>query len=184
MSFHLAHLFARRHATSSSEASVVRRLDETEQSPPSVPFQEENQQWPRQEACCQVKVCVDGQARLCSHCRRTTRRRLTSEAESQLAKMGRASQGCIQGHGRLEAKCVKTCSPRGIYLSDFLHRSTVHRPNATKVDNILRVFDQTPDYGPCVGMTRLERWERADALGLSPPDFVRALSLFKPLRSI
>jgi hypothetical protein len=25
------------------------------------------------------------------------------------------------------------------------------------------------EYGPCVGVTRLERWERAAALGLSPP---------------
>ena len=34
---------------------------------------------------------------------------------------------------------------------------------------MLRVFDNTYDYGPCVGMTRLERWERAEALGLNPP---------------
>lgn len=38
---------------------------------------------------------------------------------------------------------------------------------------ILRVFDLTEDYGPCVGMNRLERWERADALGLDPPAAVR-----------
>jgi DNA polymerase delta subunit 4 len=25
------------------------------------------------------------------------------------------------------------------------------------------------EYGPCVGVTRLERWERAAALGLNPP---------------
>lgn len=25
------------------------------------------------------------------------------------------------------------------------------------------------EYGPCAGVTRLERWERADALGLKPP---------------
>ena len=25
------------------------------------------------------------------------------------------------------------------------------------------------EYGPCVGVTRLERWDRADALGLNPP---------------
>ena len=25
------------------------------------------------------------------------------------------------------------------------------------------------EYGPCVGMTRFERWERAKSLGLNPP---------------
>lgn len=28
------------------------------------------------------------------------------------------------------------------------------------------------EYGPCVGVTRLERWERAQAMGLNPPDEV------------
>ncbi len=39
----------------------------------------------------------------------------------------------------------------------------------------LRVFDLTPAFGPTSGMTRLERWARADALGLKPPPAVRAL---------
>ncbi len=30
----------------------------------------------------------------------------------------------------------------------------------------------TYDYGPCVGVTRLERWERAKALDLNPPEEV------------
>lgn len=28
------------------------------------------------------------------------------------------------------------------------------------------------EFGPCIGMTRLERWERAEAFGLSPPEEV------------
>ncbi|RXW23447.1 hypothetical protein EST38_g2404 [Candolleomyces aberdarensis] len=38
-----------------------------------------------------------------------------------------------------------------------------------RVDDILRIFDMNYEYGPCIGMTRLERWERAKAIGLSPP---------------
>ncbi|CAI0567644.1 unnamed protein product [Linum tenue] len=30
-------------------------------------------------------------------------------------------------------------------------------------------------YGPCIGMTRLARWERAQRLGLDPPGEVRSL---------
>lgn len=40
---------------------------------------------------------------------------------------------------------------------------------------MLRVFDNTYEFGPCVGMTRLERWERAQALGLNPPPEVGCL---------
>lgn len=40
------------------------------------------------------------------------------------------------------------------------------------VADILRVFDLTSKYGPCVGVTRLQRWERAKKWGLNPPDEV------------
>ncbi|KAF9038554.1 DNA polymerase delta, subunit 4-domain-containing protein [Panaeolus papilionaceus] len=46
---------------------------------------------------------------------------------------------------------------------------TIHAQNQTKIHDILRVFDNTYEYGPCVGMSRLDRWERAEALGLNPP---------------
>ncbi|KAF1548587.1 DNA polymerase delta subunit 4, partial [Eudyptes schlegeli] len=38
---------------------------------------------------------------------------------------------------------------------------------------MLRRFDLAWEYGPCTGITRLQRWERAEALGLSPPGPVR-----------
>ncbi|PPQ64365.1 hypothetical protein CVT24_008434 [Panaeolus cyanescens] len=46
---------------------------------------------------------------------------------------------------------------------------TIHAQNQTKIHDILRVFDNSYEYGPCVGMSRLDRWERAQALGLNPP---------------
>nr|XP_025965061.1 DNA polymerase delta subunit 4 [Dromaius novaehollandiae] len=39
--------------------------------------------------------------------------------------------------------------------------------------DMLRRFDLSWEYGPCTGITRLQRWERAQALGLSPPAPVR-----------
>lgn len=44
----------------------------------------------------------------------------------------------------------------------------------TKIHHILRVFDLSPEYGPCVGISRLARWDRAKAWGLEPPEEVSA----------
>jgi len=45
----------------------------------------------------------------------------------------------------------------------------LHAGNQNKIHEILRVFDLSYEYGPCAGIPRLERWERAQALGLNPP---------------
>ncbi|KAK9120342.1 hypothetical protein Syun_017959 [Stephania yunnanensis] len=39
-------------------------------------------------------------------------------------------------------------------------------------EQLLREFDMNMAYGPCIGMSRLSRWERADKLGLNPPEEV------------
>ncbi|KAJ7117713.1 DNA polymerase delta, subunit 4-domain-containing protein [Mycena epipterygia] len=49
----------------------------------------------------------------------------------------------------------------------------IHAEDQDKFHDILRVFDLSYEYGPCVGVSRLERWERASALGLNPPPEVR-----------
>ncbi|KAL3510191.1 hypothetical protein ACH5RR_029592 [Cinchona calisaya] len=36
-------------------------------------------------------------------------------------------------------------------------------------EEVLRQFDMNMAYGPCLGMSRLARWERAKALGMNPP---------------
>ncbi|RSH84606.1 uncharacterized protein EHS24_006130 [Apiotrichum porosum] len=48
-------------------------------------------------------------------------------------------------------------------------------PQMTKVHHILRVFDMTSKYGPCAGITRLDRWDRAKKLGLNPPEEIRKI---------
>ncbi|KAH7919887.1 hypothetical protein BV22DRAFT_1040503 [Leucogyrophana mollusca] len=55
----------------------------------------------------------------------------------------------------------------------------IHAENQNKIHQILRVFDMSYEYGPCVGMTRLERWERAESYGLNPPPEVRDILLTK-----
>lgn len=38
---------------------------------------------------------------------------------------------------------------------------------------LLRQFDLAWQYGPCTGITRLQRWHRAEKMGLKPPPEVR-----------
>ncbi|KAL2343720.1 hypothetical protein Fmac_005005 [Flemingia macrophylla] len=40
---------------------------------------------------------------------------------------------------------------------------------------VLRQFDMNMAYGPCIGITRLARWERALRLGLNPPQEIETL---------
>ena len=42
-------------------------------------------------------------------------------------------------------------------------------------EGILRDFDLNPRYGPCCTLTRRERFERAQRLGLSPPSRIAQL---------
>lgn len=45
--------------------------------------------------------------------------------------------------------------------------------NINDIHRILSIFDMDYKYGPCVGMTRLQRWDRAHNMGLNPPAEVR-----------
>ncbi|CAN7019809.1 hypothetical protein IGI04_021689 [Brassica rapa subsp. trilocularis] len=42
-------------------------------------------------------------------------------------------------------------------------------------EEMLRQFDMNMAYGPCVGMTRVDRWERALRLGMNPPYEIQRL---------
>ncbi|KAF7332423.1 hypothetical protein MKEN_00124200 [Mycena kentingensis (nom. inval.)] len=53
----------------------------------------------------------------------------------------------------------------------------IHAEEQDMFHDILRVFDMSYEYGPCVGVSRLERWERAQAMGLAPPKEVHDILL-------
>ncbi|PIA57425.1 hypothetical protein AQUCO_00600269v1 [Aquilegia coerulea] len=42
-------------------------------------------------------------------------------------------------------------------------------------EEVLRQFDMNMAYGPCIGLTRLARWERANKLGMNPPKHIQGL---------
>jgi len=55
----------------------------------------------------------------------------------------------------------------------------IHADGQTSTDEILRVFDNTEEYGPFVGVTRLRRWQRANRMGLNPPAAVHEILMTK-----
>ncbi|KAL4376173.1 hypothetical protein GQ457_02G028700 [Hibiscus cannabinus] len=42
-------------------------------------------------------------------------------------------------------------------------------------EQVLRQFDMNMAYGPCLGIPRLARWERAQRMGLNPPQEIGSL---------
>ncbi|KAK8134418.1 DNA polymerase delta [Apiospora sp. TS-2023a] len=53
----------------------------------------------------------------------------------------------------------------------------VHQEDLSQAEKVLRYFDVSSQYGPCVGISRMRRWQRADKLGLNPPPEVLAVLL-------
>ncbi|EHK40734.1 uncharacterized protein TrAtP1_004077 [Trichoderma atroviride] len=51
----------------------------------------------------------------------------------------------------------------------------VHQQDLDLGEKVLRYFDVSSQYGPCIGTTRLKRWQRAERLGLNPPIEVLAV---------
>ncbi|KAK0634561.1 DNA polymerase delta, subunit 4-domain-containing protein [Bombardia bombarda] len=52
-----------------------------------------------------------------------------------------------------------------------------HAEGLTTGEKVLRYFDVSSQYGPCIGNSRIKRWQRADKLGLNPPIEVLAVLL-------
>lgn len=53
----------------------------------------------------------------------------------------------------------------------------VHQHDVHLHEKILRHFDLCSEYGPCIGITRLNRWKRAQGMNLNPPIEVLAVLL-------
>ncbi|KAN0128824.1 DNA polymerase delta, subunit 4 domain containing protein [Lactarius tabidus] len=76
---------------------------------------------------------------------------------------------------RLDPEDPRWNKAYGLARAKMGHIQPVHAKDQSPVHHILRIFDLSYEYGPCVGVTRMERWERAAALGLNPPVEVREI---------
>ncbi|KAB0389000.1 hypothetical protein E2I00_010532, partial [Balaenoptera physalus] len=65
----------------------------------------------------------------------------------------------------------------GLGRPEEQHVIAGEEPQPLSVDEaemeLLRQFDLAWQYGPCTGITRLQRWHRAEQMGLKPPQEVR-----------
>ncbi|CAJ0840941.1 17710_t:CDS:2 [Entrophospora sp. SA101] len=59
--------------------------------------------------------------------------------------------------------------------SEIRSKLVFHYDDLSEEERILIAFDMDYTYGPCVGLTRLQRWNRACKLGLQPPAQVKEL---------
>ncbi|RSM07603.1 hypothetical protein CEP52_005139 [Fusarium oligoseptatum] len=53
----------------------------------------------------------------------------------------------------------------------------LHQQGVSLSERVLRYFDVSSQYGPCIGTPRMKRWKRAERLGLNPPVEVLAVLL-------
>ncbi|KAL9088946.1 MAG: hypothetical protein Q9165_006003 [Trypethelium subeluteriae] len=53
----------------------------------------------------------------------------------------------------------------------------VHQEGLSMEEKVLRLWDMSGEYGPCIGIARMKRWQRAHGLGLEPPVEVLAVLL-------
>ncbi|KAK4179475.1 DNA polymerase delta, subunit 4-domain-containing protein [Triangularia setosa] len=58
-------------------------------------------------------------------------------------------------------------------LAKEVHKK--HTSGLSTGEKVLRYWDVSSQFGPCVGITRLKRWQRAERLGLNPPVEVLAV---------
>lgn len=94
-------------------------------------------------------------------------------------KVQRSSASISDGQGKKDMDVVAPSS-RGVAtsLATAVPASPLEQPSSDAHDeSALRQFDLTSKFGPCTGMSRLERWERAAQLGLDPPIKVKQLVL-------
>ncbi|NWH98460.1 DPOD4 polymerase, partial [Tichodroma muraria] len=74
--------------------------------------------------------------------------------------------------GRLKDKKDKNKVQVKVKVRDSPRAPSPPPPDPALLE-MLRRFDLSWEYGPCTGTPRLQRWERAQELGLSPPGPIR-----------
>ncbi|KAG8835552.1 hypothetical protein FRC17_002472 [Serendipita sp. 399] len=91
----------------------------------------------------------------------------SEEEVKEIPQLTVKEKKAVTGRSKLKAKTGNA----------FNASNQVHAQSEDRIHRILRIFDLSYEYGPCVGVTRLERWKRAEELGLNPPTEVRDLLL-------
>eukprot|EP00210_Caulerpa_lentillifera_P001719 g1652.t1 len=75
-----------------------------------------------------------------------------------------------------QASKLKKRTKQSKAFSKKTKRPKVERPSGEDdEDKILKTFDLDMKFGACIGISRLERWERAKKFGLDPPTEIKKI---------
>ncbi|KAF9970042.1 DNA polymerase delta subunit 4 [Actinomortierella ambigua] len=105
----------------------------------------------------------------------------TAPAVKKANKQLRQKQQLQQHQQSWQAKSTRMRKDKPVAVPDMgdIHRG-FHQNELSAVEKTLRQFDLAQKYGPCTDVTRLERWERAFALGMNPPREIKDVLLANP----
>lgn len=97
----------------------------------------------------------------------------------KLSKTGPSQQSTITQHlsarrNQNPEKRAKISSSSGTN-DQHVHKTTLTSEEDKKKLDKLKAFDLTLKFGPCVGLSRMIRWNRANELGLDPPQEIKLL---------
>ncbi|KAH7156939.1 DNA polymerase delta, subunit 4-domain-containing protein [Dactylonectria macrodidyma] len=95
------------------------------------------------------------------------------EAVSEVEEVPEKSEAELQAEQITDAQIKKYW--KGI--EDQWKSPRVHQEGLSLQEKVLRYFDVSSQYGPCIGTPRMKRWQRAERLGLNPPVEVLAVLL-------
>lgn len=95
-----------------------------------------------------------------------------------------SQQSSLQSEPETEEECIANSLDEGsilTYYEDHILASRItppmHQEELPLEEKVLRHFDLSLQYGPCIGISRLARWKRAKGLGMEPPVEVLAVCL-------
>ncbi|XP_047329211.1 uncharacterized protein LOC124932599 isoform X1 [Impatiens glandulifera] len=76
-----------------------------------------------------------------------------------------------------KAKIQPPIEPNGVQLSALIsHGGSLDLDDVCdEKEQILKEFDMNMLYGPCLGISRIDRWERANKQFLNPPKEIESL---------
>ncbi|KAK2464016.1 hypothetical protein APHAL10511_003960 [Amanita phalloides] len=103
------------------------------------------------------------------------RRHVSSAPEAAPKPQSHAAEEIKDERPRLNPKDRRWTKLHAAAKKRMDYPTPIHSENQNKIHEILRVFDLSYEYGPCVGMSRIERWERAHAMGLNPPQEIQEI---------
>ncbi|KAK2437510.1 DNA polymerase delta subunit [Trifolium repens] len=97
------------------------------------------------------------------------------------------SSANMKGYYKQQKKTPATTTTTTKSKKPPIHTSNLPQPPSTVAsrntnqdeqnenEKMLQQFDMDMKYGPCIGMNRMERWERAVKFGMNPPEEIGKL---------